>query len=38
MPAQLARYLEGWGSSLAWESGPGTRTWLMSGPDGSGVT
>jgi kanamycin kinase len=34
MPAQMARYVEGWGRSLAWESGPGVSTWLMSGPDG----
>jgi kanamycin kinase len=34
VPAQIARYLAGWHRELAWESGPRTRTWRLTGPAG----
>jgi kanamycin kinase len=34
IPAQIARYVAGWDSELAWESGPLARTWRLTGPAG----
>lgn len=34
IPAQIARYVAGWDSELAWESGPLERTWRLTGPAG----
>ena len=34
IPAQIARYVAGWHSELAWESGPLARTWRLTGPAG----
>jgi kanamycin kinase len=33
-PAQIERYVAGWDSTLAWESGPEARTWLLISPAG----
>ncbi len=35
IPAQIARYVAGWRSELAWESGPLARTWRLTGPGGA---
>jgi kanamycin kinase len=34
IPAQIARYVAGWRSELAWEPGPLGRTWRLTGPAG----